>query len=246
MKKPLIGLTPSHHTKEDDLSMRPTYLRAVLAAGGIPVVLPLEVSKEDLEQLTDTLDGVIFTGGPDIHPFSFGEETHALCGDVSIKRDNMEMSLLEIVMNKKKPILGICRGIQLINIALGGDIYQDLASQFPEQFPIAHKQPFAYKLYAHKVLVVEGSLLHRITGAVSLDVNSMHHQAVRRVAPCLTISGYGPNQLIEALEMSDYPYLVAVQWHPEHLWPEDDSSMKLFRSFIEACQCCPAYLRPQH
>lgn len=236
MNKPLIGVTPSHDTEKDDLAMRPTYLRAIRAAGGIPVILPLEVPEEDLIQLAETCDGFLFSGGPDIHPFYFGEQTQAHCGNVSLKRDRMEMALLAAVMDRKKPILGICRGIQLINIALGGDIYQDLPSQFPEDFPLAHQQPFLYTTPAHTVEVADGSLFHKITGAASLEVNSMHHQAVRRVSPKLTACGYAQNQLVEAVEMPGYPYLIAVQWHPEYLWPEDEAAMKLFQSFVDACK----------
>lgn len=236
MNKPLIGLTPSHDTEKDDLAMRPTYLRAIQTAGGIPVILPLEIPEADLTRLADTFDGFVFTGGPDIHPFYFGEQTQAHSGNVSLKRDRMEMALLTAVMQRKKPILGICRGIQLINIALGGDIYQDIPSQFPEDFPIAHKQPFIYTTPAHTVEVVKNSLLHKITGADTLEVNSMHHQAVRRPAPELTVCGYAPNQLAEAMEKPDYPFLLAVQWHPEYLWPEDPAAMKLFQSFVDACR----------
>lgn len=235
MKKPVIGLTPSHDTAKDDLAMRPTYLRAIKAAGGIPVILPLEISGAELVQLTELMDGVLFTGGPDVHPFYFDEQTQAHCGNVSCKRDRMELELLTAVMAAKKPILGICRGIQIINIGLGGDIYQDLPSQFPEDFPVAHRQPFDYSIPAHTVDVVKGTLLHNITGTDSLKVNSMHHQAVRQIAPGLIVSGYAPNQLAESLEKPDYPYLVAVQWHPEYLWSEDPAAMKLFQSFIDAC-----------
>ena len=122
MKKPVIGITPSHNTENDDISLRPTYLRAVLAAGGIPVVLPLEAGNEDLEMLVQMFDGFLFSGGPDPHPFLFGEETQANCGNASIPRDTMELALLKAVMAEKKPILGICRGAQIINVGLGGNI----------------------------------------------------------------------------------------------------------------------------
>lgn len=236
MKKPVIGLTPSHDTAKDDLTMRPTYLRAIKAAGGIPVILPLEISGDELLQLTALMDGVLFTGGPDVHPFYFDQQTQAHCGNVSLKRDRMELELLTAVMAVQKPILGICRGIQIINIGLGGDIYQDLPSQFPEDFPVAHQQPFDYTIPAHTVDVVKGTLLHSITGTDSLKVNSMHHQAVRHIAPGLVVSGYASNQLAESLEKPDYPYMVAVQWHPEYLCSGDPAAMKLFQSFVDACR----------
>ena len=124
MKKPLIGVTPSLDQETKDSTCRPTYLAAIRHAGGIPVILPLKAETEDLKQLVETLDGFLFTGGPDIHPFYFGEETHEKCGNVSPERDQMELSLLPLVMAAKKPVLGICRGIQLLNVGLGGTLYQ--------------------------------------------------------------------------------------------------------------------------
>ena len=236
MEKPLIGLTPSHDLKNNDLNMRPTYMRAVSHAGGIPVILPLEASTEDLRQLSACLDGFLFTGGPDIHPFHFGEETLAACGDVSPARDQMELELLSLAMETKKPILGICRGVQLINIGLGGDIYQDLTSQFKEDFPVAHRQPFHYTTPSHKVTVMEHTKLKAIVKESEIPVNSMHHQAIRNVAPGLIVSAYAANHLAEAVEMPDYPYLLGVQWHPEYLWETFKSAAALFDSFVDACR----------
>ncbi len=234
-RKPIIGLTPSHDLEHDDISMRPTYLEAISAAGGIPVVLPLEASTEDLRQLADTLDGFVFTGGPDPHPFLFGEETHAQCGQVSLKRDSLETRLLPLVMETRKPILGICRGIQIINVALGGTIYQDIPSQFGQgegPFPLAHKQPFPYAQPSHTVYVAAGTRLAQIFGTNTLQVNSMHHQALKDMAPGLMACGFASDGLIEAAEMPGYPFLTAVQWHPEYLWKKDPAMANLFAEFI--------------
>lgn len=236
MKRPLIGLTPSHDTQNDDISMRPTYLRALRAAGAIPVVLPLEASEEELAQLADTLDGFVFTGGPDVHPFHFGEETHPACGNVSPARDHLELTLLPLVMRTGKPILGVCRGLQLINIGLGGTIYQDIPSQRQETAPVCHNQPFYYTTPAHHVTVAPASLLSCITGKETLAVNSMHHQAAKDVAPGLMVSAQAPDGIIEALEKPDYPWLLAVQWHPEYLQAKEETAAAIFRAFVEACQ----------
>ncbi len=186
------------------------------------MTLPLEASDEDLRQLAKTLDGFLFTGGPDPHPFLFGEETHQKCGLSSQKRDSLETRLLPLVMAEKKPILGICRGIQIINVALGGTIYQDIPSQFTKAgvFPLAHKQPSPYAQPSHHVHMVPGSMLAKIFGAETLLVNSMHHQALKDMAPGFTACGFASDGLIEAAEMPSYPFLAAVQWHPEHLWPQ--------------------------
>lgn len=238
MKKPVIGLTPAHDTDTGDLAMRSTYLKALSAADVIPVVLPLTLSPDGCEQMAQALDGFVFTGGPDPHPFLFGEDTHRACGNVSSVRDTMELALLSAVLKTRKPVLGICRGIQIINVGLGGSIYQDIPSQYSANcvFPIAHRQPFAYHLPSHKVELMGGSRLAEICGSAVLSVNSMHHQAVRNLAPSLTACAMAPDGLIEGVEITSHPWFLAVQWHPEHLWEHDDASARLFQSFGDACR----------
>ncbi len=236
MRKPLIGLTPAYDIESGDVKARPTYMRALKAAGAIPVVMPLDASEEDLKQLSQDLDGFLFTGGPDVHPFLFGEETQAHCGNVSPARDQMEISLLPMIMELRKPVLGICRGIQVLNIALGGNIWQDIPSQVTREFPLAHSQPFSYDMPCHTVALTEGSLLARISESSSIKVNSMHHQAVRDLAPGLIASAYSPDHLIEALEMTDYPFFIGVQWHPEYLWEKNKEAFRLFQTFVNACK----------
>ncbi|KEZ89550.1 gamma-glutamyl-gamma-aminobutyrate hydrolase family protein [Lacrimispora celerecrescens] len=236
MRKPLIGLTPAHDMESGDVKARPTYMRALKAAGAIPVVMPLDASEEDLKQLSQDLDGFLFTGGPDVHPFLFGEETQAHCGNVSPARDQMEISLLPMIMELQKPILGICRGIQVLNIALGGNIWQDIPSQVTRDFPLAHSQPFSYDMPCHTVVLTEGSLLARISESSSIKVNSMHHQAVKDLAPGLIASAYSTDYLIEALEMPDYPFFIGVQWHPEYLWEKNKEAFRLFQTFVKACK----------
>lgn len=236
MRKPLIGLTPAHDMESGDVKARPTYMRALKAAGAIPVVMPLDASEEDLKQLSQDLDGFLFTGGPDVHPFLFGEETQAHCGNVSPARDQMEISLLPMIMEFQKPILGICRGIQVLNIALGGNIWQDIPSQVTQDFPLAHSQPFSYDMPCHTVVLTEGSLLAQISESSSIKVNSMHHQAVKDLAPGLIASAYSTDYLIEALEMPDYPFFIGVQWHPEYLWEKNKEAFRLFQTFVKACK----------
>lgn len=236
MRKPLIGLTPYHDTDNHDIKMRPTYLRTLKAAGAIPVVMPLEASEDDLKQLTDELDGFLFAGGPDVHPFLFGEETREGCGNVSKERDQMELTLLPLILALGKPVLGICRGIQILNIGLGGDIWQDIPSQVKRDFPIAHSQPFYYNMPSHTVTLSDDSLLSSIAGKSELKVNSMHHQAVREVAPGLVATAWSPDQLVEAIEMPGYPFFLGVQWHPEYLWEKDDVALRMFQTFVDACR----------
>lgn len=236
MNRPLIGLTASHDIKTDSLAMNPLYPNAIRRFGGLPVVLPLELDETEAESLADTLDGILFTGGPDVHPFLFGEETLSGCGEVSVRRDRVELSMFRRMYEKKKPILGICRGIQLINIALGGTIYQDLASQFHEERPVAHRQPFPCTSPSHRVRLTPGTKLSALAGSSVIEVNSMHHQAVKTPAKDLTVSALAAGDLIEALELSDYPFLMGVQWHPEYLVGHYPHADRLFQSFVEACR----------
>lgn len=236
MNKPVIGLTASHDLKTDDLRMGHFYIDAIRKNGAIPLVLPLTLDEEEAGQLAETLDGFLFSGGPDVHPFLFGEETLTGCGDFSPLRDSSELLLLSQVYEKKKPVLGICRGAQLLNIALGGDIYQDIFSQVPERFPIAHRQPFSAAHPAHRVTLESGSRLAQITQSLSLEVNSLHHQAIRNAAPCLNVCGRASDGIIEAVEQPDHPFLVGVQWHPEQLAGKYEHADRLFSAFINACR----------
>lgn len=278
-RKPLIALTPCHNIDTDEPYMRPAYPEAIFHAGGIPVTLPLTDDEAALRQLVSAFDAFLFTGGPDLHPFHFHEETYIRCGNVSPRRDSMELSLLRLVMQAEKPVLGICRGIQLLNVGLGGDIYQDIPSQFsmpfserqapassekaglpadassdhpaasfresPACFPLAHTQPFAYDLPSHTVAVSPHTLLAELAqpdadgAAPQLKVNSMHHQAVRRLAPGLIASGHASDGIIEAIEKPDYPaFFLGVQWHPEYLWKQDSTAAQIFSRFVRAAVSC--------
>lgn len=236
MKKPLIALFPYHDTKSSDLFMRASYQRAVTCFGGIPVILPLEPTTEDYPRLAEAFDGFIFTGGPDIHPFYFGEETKKGCGSSSELRDYLELTLFHEILKTHKPILGICRGLQLLNIALGGNIYQDLNSQLSTPSDIAHNQPLAYNLPSHRVHIDPSSHLYKVMGVREAAVNSMHHQAVKDLAPGLSVCAYSSDGLIEAVEMPKHKFFIGVQWHPEQLYLKDPSAGRLFQSLIQAAQ----------
>ena len=235
-QKPIIGITPSHNTENNDTSLRPGYPRAIAAAGGLSILLPLEGTDEDWRQLAAMCSGFLFSGGPDLHPFLLGEETHPSCKNVSPARDSMEIRLLHAAMELKRPVFGICRGIQLLNVALGGTIYQDIPSQREQDFPVAHQQPFYYTTPSPHVKVKKGSLLAKACGGLErIGVNSCHHQAVRQPAPGLTATGWASDGIIEALEKPDYPFFLGVQWHPEYLWQKDPAAMGLFTAFVDAC-----------
>lgn len=233
MKKPLIGLTPLYDLEQERFWMRPNYMDAVAAAGGIPLVLPLTGEQSDMEALAQLCDGFLFTGGPDVHPSLFHEETMQYCGAIDERRDTLEIGLLREVNRLDKPVLGICRGIQLINVALGGSLYQDIPAQL-EGMPIAHSQQRPYTVPVHSVSVEPDSPLGRIAGETELMVNSMHHQAIRALAPSLKCAARSKDGLAECVYMPGKRFLLAVQWHPEYLWQTHQVQQKIFAAFVNA------------
>jgi len=213
--------------------MRPNYMQAVTAAGGIPLVLPLTGDKTDIEALAHLCDGFLFTGGPDVHPAIFGEETMRYCGEISEKRDMLEMQLLKEVIQLDKPVFGICRGIQLINVALGGSLYQDIPAQV-EGEPIAHSQQPPYDVSVHTVNVERESPLFDIMNQEKFLVNSMHHQAIKDLAPSLKSAAKSRDGLIECVYMPGKSFFLAVQWHPEYLWQIHQDQQKIISAFVDA------------
>ncbi len=235
MKKPIIGLTPQYDYERNRVWIGPNYLEAIRAAGGVPVLLPLQAEKEELEAAARVCDGFLFTGGPDIDPFRFGEETIRQGGVVVPERDTMEENLFQIAMESDKPILGICRGIQVLNVFLGGTLYQDITAQFPSDLSIAHSQQSGNSVLTHSVLVKEGTLLSEILKKESIKVNSFHHQAIKDVASSLEVAGISVDSLIEAVYLPGHRFFLGIQWHPEHLFSTSEDALNLFKAFVNAC-----------
>lgn len=239
---PLIGLSPGLDTDDGDLRLRPAYLHAVREAGGCPVVLPFSSSdpckaQSESSFLAAQMDGLLLTGGPDPHPFLYGEETLSGCGSVSMLRDRTDLALFSAFFKLKKPIFGICRGAQLINTALGGTLWQDIPSQIPESL-LCHNQPYAPNLTAHQVSVCPQSLLYQITGQSVLAVNSFHHQAIRVPGTGLMISALSSDGVCEAVEYPEHPFLLGVQWHPERLTGTGENAKAAQSLFDHFCACC--------
>ena len=215
---PVIGVTPLWDADRNSVWMLPEYLDGIQAAGGVPVVLPVKADESSAKCLVSTCDGILFTGGPDV----------GTCPE----RDTLETFILKATMEAGKPILGICRGIQFLNAALGGTLWQDLPSEHPEG--IAHRQEKPYGLPSHTVTLT-GSL-KKLIGKDTLPVNTRHHQAVKLPAPALTVMAVAPDGIIEALEMPGYPFFQAVQWHPEYLFGTFPGHLAIFQSFVNACR----------
>ena len=237
MPKPLIGLTTSRLLKKTSrpaFGTNELYAKAISMSGGLPVLIPLSLSNADLDALLVRLDGILFTGGYDIDPHQYGNQPHPKVEGVDEDRDRIEIYLVRAVTRSLKPFLGICRGLQVINVALGGSLYEHLPDQFPGD--IIHDNHQRVRDYlAHNVSLEPGSLLSQIISSYPVQVNSLHHQGVRRIAPDLLPIAHSPDGLIEAIEMPGHLYGLAVQWHPEELL-EYEEMRKLFQTFIHACK----------
>ena len=218
--------------------MSQRYIRALTAVGALPWMIPLVGDEaETIRGIYDELDGVFLPGGADIDPSNYAEERHPKCDKGDPARDEVELMLVRWALADKKPVLGVCRGLQIVNLAAGGTLYQDLSEQMPrsikhDYFPFGGR--YARDYLAHEVQVAENTKLAEIFGAGSLRVNSMHHQGVRRLGKDLVASAVAPDGLVEGLESDDGSYLVAVQWHPEVLADNCPHTRRLFESFIDA------------
>lgn len=234
MKKPMIGLVALYDENKESYWMLPGYMTGLLEAGAVPVMMPLTDDRETICQLADGLDGFVLTGGHDVNPRLYGEEPAQACGILCEERDRMETVLLREALKADKPVFGICRGLQFLNVHLGGTLYQDLPSSWPggEEH---HMEP-PYDVPVHEVTVEAGSPLHTILGRGSLPVNSYHHQAVKKLAPGLRAMAYASDGLVEAAYMPERSFVMAVQWHPEFSHRTDENSRKLFQAFVEACR----------
>jgi putative glutamine amidotransferase len=217
--------------------MNQRYILAVAEVRGAPVMIPLlDQDLDTLRSVYQSLDGVLIPGGVDMDPLTFGESRGSHLGRIDPARDVVELTLTRWAIEDKKPLLGLCRGSQVINVALGGTLYQDLEAECPgaikhDYFPTAG---FARDYLAHPVSVVAGSRLAGILDRTEVQVNSMHHQGVMALAPGLVISARAPDGLIEGIESSNGHFMVGVQWHPESLVDHDDGMRRLFSTFIAA------------
>lgn len=243
-RRPLVGVTTQSlqavegipATMPPSWIMNRMYLDALVRAGAAPVLLPLLADQPQvLRSLYERLDGVLLPGGVDIEPSHFGEARHALLRRTDPPRDVVELQLARWALEDGKPILGLCRGLQILNIAAGGTLFQDVqaqryGSQKHDFEPPEHTRDYL----AHEVEVVAGSRLHALVGAPSAPVNSMHHQGIQRLGEGLAATAHAPDGLIEAIEGAGRGFALGVQWHPESLEPSDDLSRALFREFVQA------------
>ncbi|MBX6763237.1 MAG: gamma-glutamyl-gamma-aminobutyrate hydrolase family protein [Rubrobacteraceae bacterium] len=213
------------------------YVQSVVEAGGVPVVLPPVVGRGAVDALLGGIDGLLLSGGSDLDPSHYGEERMPETGTTLPERDAFELALAGRALEAGLPVLGICRGLQVLNVLLGGSLYQDLHAQFGEGV-LEHRQKEPKWVPAHEVEIAGESLLGRILGKERLAVNSYHHQAVKEVAGDLRVSARSPDGVVEALEWRDGSrWVLGIQWHAEAMreaWPEQ---RRLFSAFVEAAGC---------
>lgn len=231
--KPIIGILPLFDEKKDSYWMLPGYMKGIMDAGGIPVMLPFIEDEEDIKQLSTEFDGYLFTGGPDIDPVLYHEEKNKECGELCPIRDKLESALFKAVYEADKPILGICRGLQFMNVMRGGILYQDLPSQYSSDTSHRMKPPYDSKV--HKVKLVDETPLKEVLGVSLLPVNSCHHQAIKTIGEDLLPMAISTDGLVEAVYAPGKKFVWGVQWHPEFMYKELESK-KIFKEFVEKCK----------
>jgi len=235
MSKPLIGITTRNRTDPDGhpmTALQHTYTRAITQAGGLPILIPSMLEEEDFLDLYSHVAGILFTGGGDVSLEYFSGPDHPRIGEVDLGRDSTEISLMRAAVHDGKPVLGICRGAQVMNVALGGTLYTHIPDQLHGALDHAYPGDLR-RVLVHSVNVDRNTRSAEIFGETLLNVNSLHHQGLKDIAPSLRVAGHAPDGLVEVVEMPDHPYAISVQWHPE--WLTDQISMqKLFKSFVDA------------
>ncbi len=239
MPEPIIGVTTHRVTGKkvqgDEYGTPLSYLNAVIAAGGIPLLIPANLDEARLRRVLERVDGLLFTGGGDVDPLHFSGVPHSAVYGIEADRDQTETILVRAAVDGGRPLLGICRGIQLINVALGGALYTHIADQLSGALKHDYFPDYPRNQIAHPVQIDSGSRLARILGGEQFGVNSLHHQGLSTVAPGLCVTAHSPDGLVEAVELPGHPFGLAVQWHPEWL-QEHEPQRALFRAFVEACR----------
>ncbi|WNF38674.1 gamma-glutamyl-gamma-aminobutyrate hydrolase family protein [Bacillaceae bacterium IKA-2] len=233
--KPIIGISSSFekHNNTPSVHLHEKYVRAVIAGGGIPIVIPI-VTGEMVERLVTMCDGIILSGGEDIDPVSYQANPIPQLQKTNLKRDKIEIELINHGFKKQKPILAICRGLPMLNVAFGGTVIQDIQTSI--QNSINHFQQAERPEATHDIQIDVGSRFYQIFQMSKIRVNSMHHQAIGVLAPSLKIVATAPDGVIEAVEgINEASLIWGVQWHPEEMAEENSSMDRLFKEFVAEC-----------
>lgn len=238
MPTPIIGITAGRTIAKDQtvtISLSEKYTEAVQRAGGVPVVIPATLDDFSLRDLFERLDGFLLTGGGDIDPAIFNGLPHPNVYGIDHARDFLEIELVRYAAKNNAPFLGICRGAQVINVALGGTLYTDIGAQLPDAERHDYYPNIPRNKIAHVVRIRKDSLLTNLAGSAKLRVNSLHHQGLDAIPPILTPVAHAADGLVEAVELSDHPFGLGVQWHPEWL-VESPGNQAIFSGLVEAAR----------
>lgn len=238
MSAPRIGITGTtrRYDGADRSTVNAAYVRSVIGAGGIPLVLPPLMGANHAEEIIEVLDGLVLSGGEDVDPRHYGQSPHpTVANNIDPLRDAQELALFKLAQNRSLPVLAICRGIQLVNVALGGTLWQDLPSDKPGA--LAHNQPDGRTARTHSVEITPGSRIEQALGATRIEVNTFHHQSIRDLAPGLVVTAKAPDGEIEGVESpKGAPWLLAVQWHPEEFHAQNAApDHGLFAALMREC-----------
>jgi putative glutamine amidotransferase len=234
---PLIGVSTSITVGKNPerAYVNSAYLHAIQQAGGVPVALPPQLSAASLERIAKELGGLLLTGGGDVDPARFGEAPHPTVYEVAPARDTLETSAVQIALDRRLPILAVCRGIQVLNVALGGSLYQDVGTDPGTE--LRHSQQEPRDQPTHKVTVEPRSRLARVLGTDEIEVNSLHHQAVKALGRGLVAVAWAPDQIIEGVELADPSrFVLGVEWHPEELVGHSEPARRLFAALVAAAR----------
>lgn len=234
--KPMIGVLPQYNAIEKRIYIAPPYMNGILEGGGLPVLLPFVKNKKDIKTLAKEFDGFLFTGGQDINPSLYGQPLCNCSDEISPRRDELELNLFKAIIKENKPVLGICRGMQLINVALGGTLKQDILGVREIGMTLQHFQKTPFDIPVHEINIEKNTLLHKILEKDRILVNSVHHQGIGNLGNGLTAIATSVDDLVEAIEIRDLDFGIAVQWHPEQLLKTDNNARKLFTAFVNAAQ----------
>ncbi len=233
--KPIIGLFSKIDNEENKSVLLPENAKAIEVAGGLPILLPLVEEEGTLDRFIELCDGFFFTGGFDVSPERYGEKVKPICGEIEPKRDELEFKAIDKAIKTGKPILGVCRGMQLINVYLGGTLYQDIPSEVPSN--INHRQPKEDKyVITHDILIKDDTWLKELLEKDRIAGNTFHHQAIKELGKNLVLTATAKDGIVEGYHHCSHPYLVGYQWHPERLVTLDENNLKIFKSFISACE----------
>ncbi len=233
-KRPLIGVCPAWNAADKEIKLLASYTDALVLNGALPVLPPIGSCLEDvLDDFLDRCDGLMVTGGEDVDPAFYGAERHPACGPTVPERDAFDKLLVARALEKNMPILGICRGIQLMNTVMGGTLYQDIPSEWDTE--ICHRMERPFTRVEHNVTVLPGTPLFELVKKDSIGVNSIHHQCIKDLAPGCEVMAKTTDGIIEAIWHPGYRYVRAVQWHPERLLEVTPESNPIFRDFVAAC-----------